>query len=136
MTPGNLGVCFGPTLCHGDDDLSSMDAHNAIVQGLVEHFASVFAPEEDAFDAHFGAVCAVDWSPYWADASGTGPAVEWRAGDWLASCSDDGTIKVWAMDVSVSGASGMGRDRDGHGPKLLCQGVMNGHSAPVRAISM
>ena len=33
MTPGNLGVCFGPTLCHGDDDLSSMDAHNAIVKG-------------------------------------------------------------------------------------------------------
>ena len=54
----------------------------------------------------------------------------------LYSASADGTIKVWAMDVSVSGASGMGRDRDGHGPKLLCQGVMNGHSAPVRAISM
>ena len=60
MTPGNLGVCFGPTLCHGDDDLSSMDAHNAIVQGLVEHFASVFAPEVDAFDAHFDALATGD----------------------------------------------------------------------------
>ena len=60
MTPGNLGVCFGPTLCHGDDDLRSMDAHNAIVQGLVEHFDSVFAPESDAFDAHFDALATGD----------------------------------------------------------------------------
>ena len=52
----------------------------------------------------------------------------------LYSASADGTIKVWAVDVPA--ASGSGRDRDAHRPKLLCQGVMNGHSAPVRAISM
>jgi len=29
MTPGNLGVCFGPTLFRGTDELLNMDAHNA-----------------------------------------------------------------------------------------------------------
>ena len=37
MNSTNLGVCFGPTLCHGEDDLSSMDAHNAIVQLSLIH---------------------------------------------------------------------------------------------------
>ena len=56
MTPGNLGVCFGPTLFRGSDELLHVDAHNAACQGLVERFHNVFAEEPPApssFDTHF-----------------------------------------------------------------------------------
>jgi WD40 repeat protein len=75
-----------------------------------------------SFDAHFSTIRSVDWSPMWADASGVGAGGQWMGGDWLASCGDDGTIKVWdprggGKDVPEGGDSGEGEeeyvDKDG-----------------------
>ena len=55
-----------------------------------------------SFRGHTDEVNAVCWSP---------------GGQYLASCSDDGTAKIWSLDLSISNSISRSRDRDDKGMK-------------------